>query len=70
MSSESMQSSSGVSSTGSVPYGGSLVGELDLLELDGEGLQHQVYQQIVFKEFSNDIQCLLLLVCPSVFLYT
>jgi hypothetical protein len=48
-----MQSSSGVSSTGSIPYGSSLVGELDLLEMDGEGLQHQIYQQIVLKEFSS-----------------
>ncbi|KDR24488.1 Pleckstrin-like proteiny domain-containing family G member 5 [Zootermopsis nevadensis] len=35
VSNESMQSSSGVSSTGSLPYGGSLVRELDLLDLDG-----------------------------------
>jgi len=36
VSNESMQSSSGVSSTGSMQYGDSLVGELDMLELEGE----------------------------------
>lgn len=49
VSNESMQSSSGVSSTGSVQYGDSLVGELDLLELDGEWTQHLDYQQTVLK---------------------
>ncbi|XP_023703867.1 pleckstrin homology domain-containing family G member 5 [Cryptotermes secundus] len=38
VSNESVQSSSGVSSTGSVLYGDSLVGELDLLEPDGQPL--------------------------------
>lgn len=59
VSNESMQSSSGVSSTGSLPYGGSLVRELDLLDLDGEGLQNQVYHQLVLKEFSRNVKCIL-----------
>jgi hypothetical protein len=39
VSNESVQSSSGVSSTGSVQYGDSLVGELELSELEGEWMQ-------------------------------
>lgn len=53
VSNESMQSSSGVSSTGSIQYGDSLVGELDLLELEGEWMQCQDYQQTNFKIISN-----------------
>ncbi|XP_069690836.1 pleckstrin homology domain-containing family G member 5-like isoform X2 [Periplaneta americana] len=39
VSTESVQSSSGVSSTGSAHYSGSLVGDMDLLELDGPPLR-------------------------------
>lgn len=49
VSNESMQSSSGVSSTSSIQYGDSLVGELDLLELEGEWMQCLDYQQTSFK---------------------
>jgi hypothetical protein len=47
VSNESVQSSSGVSSTGSVLYGDSMVGELDPLELDGERLQRLHCQKII-----------------------
>lgn len=53
VSNESMQSSSGVSSTGSMQYGDSLVGELDMLELEGEWMQCLDYQQTNFQIISN-----------------
>jgi hypothetical protein len=50
VSNESVQSSSGVSSTNSIQYGDSLVGQL---ELEGEWMQCLDYQQSSFQIISN-----------------
>jgi hypothetical protein len=53
VSNESMQSYSGVSSTNSIEYDDSLVGQLGLLELEGEWMQCLDYQQTSFQIISN-----------------